>query len=194
MLRRSRVEATHHWRSIVNSWIRVMGCTAAASVVAGCSGIGPIGSSSTLPAAIAAPSGTTLAVTLKGSGFQNYECRAKAGAAGGYDWALVGPEAALRDRNDALVGKHTPGPQWEYGDGSKVTGKLVADSAAPSPGNIPWLLLKGTSTGTGVLAGVTYVQRTNTEGGVAPSEACTASAAGTRKGMRYTADYLFYKG
>jgi hypothetical protein len=179
----------------VNNFTRVISGTVAASVIAGCSGMGPTtSSSSALPAAIAVPSGATLAVTLKGSGLQNYECRAKADAAGGYDWAFVGPEAALRDKSDALVGRHSAGPQWEYGDGSKVTGKLVADAPAPKPGNIPWLLLKGTATGTGVLSGVTYVQRTNTEGGVAPSDVCNASATGTRRAVRYSADYLFYKG
>jgi hypothetical protein len=146
-----------------------------------------------VPAAIAVPTGNSLAVTLKGSGLQNYECRAKPGTPGGYDWAFVGPEAALRDKGDVLVGRHSAGPVWEYGDGSKVTGKVVADSAAPAAGNIPWLLLKGTASGTGVLAGVTYIQRTNTEGGVAPSETCNARAVGTAKGVRYTADYLFYK-
>jgi hypothetical protein len=186
----------HQRRSILNTWIRLVSRVAAAGVVAGCSGMGSTASSSSaLPAAIAVPSGNSLAVTLKGSGLQNYECRAKADAAGSYDWAFIGPEAALRDKSDALVGRHSPGPQWEYGDGSKVTGKMVADVPAPKPGSIPWLLLKGTSSGTGgVLSGVTYVQRTNTEGGVAPSDACNASAVGTRKAVRYSADYLFYKG
>jgi hypothetical protein len=180
----------------VKNWNGVLSAAAvsvAGFAVAGCSGMGSMTNSGGVPAAIAVPAGNNLAVTLKGSGLQNYECRAKAGSAGGYDWTLVGPEAALRDKSDALVGRHTPGPQWEYGDGSRVTGKLVADSPAPAAGNIPWLLLKGTATGTGVLAGVTYVQRTNTEGGVAPSETCSAQLAGTKKSVRYSADYLFYK-
>jgi Protein of unknown function (DUF3455) len=178
----------------VKNWNGVLGA-AVALAVAGCSSMGSSASgTSGLPAAIAVPAGNTLAVTLKGSGLQNYECRAKPGAAGGFDWVFISPEAALRDKSDALVGRHSAGPQWEYGDGSKVTGKVVADAAAPAAGNIPWLLLKGTATGTGVLAGVTYVQRTNTEGGVAPSETCNAQLAGTKKSVRYSADYLFYKG
>jgi hypothetical protein len=147
-----------------------------------------------VPAAIAVPSGNTLALTLKGSGLQNYECRAKSGAAGGYDWTLIGPEAALRDKSDALVGRHYAGPAWEYGDGSKVTGKVVADVASPGTGNIPWLLLKGTPSGSGQLAGVTYIQRLNTSGGTAPSDPCGAAQAGTKKSTRYSADYAFYKG
>lgn len=166
-------------------------------ILAACSGMPSTGSSTgpiTVPAAIAVPSGNKLAFTLKGSGMQNYECRAKADAAGGYDWAFVSPEAALRDKSDTLVGRHYGGPTWEYGDSSKVTGKVVADAAAPTTGNIPWLLLKGTPSGpNGVFAGVTYVQRTNTTGGTAPSDMCSASLTGSKKAVRYTADYLFYK-
>jgi hypothetical protein len=166
-------------------------------ILVACSGMPSITNSTpptTVPASIAAPSGNKFAFLLKASGMQNYECRAKADAAGGYDWVFVGPEAALRDRSYTLVGRHYGGPTWEYGDGSKVTGKLVADAAAPTAGNIPWLLLKGTSSGpNGVFANVTYVQRTNTTGGTAPSDMCNASLAGSKKGVRYTADYLFYK-
>jgi hypothetical protein len=151
-------------------------------------------SADAVPAAIAVPSGNTLAVTLKGSGFQNYECRAKAGAAGGYDWTFVSPEAALHDNGGALVGRHFGGPTWEHGDGSKVTGRVIAEAPAPAAGNIPWLLLKGTASGGGAFGKVTYVQRTNTSGGTAPSDACGASTAGTKKQVRYTADYVFYKG
>lgn len=147
-----------------------------------------------IPAAIAVPTGNKLAFTLRGSGMQNYECRAKAGAAGGYEWTFVAPEAVLRD-SDVVVGRHYGGPTWEYGDGSKVTGTVVATVAAPIAGNIPWLLLKGTSEATsGRLAGTTYVQRVNTTDGVAPSDACGASTAGAKKAVRYMADYLFYKG
>ncbi len=168
--------------------------------VAGCSTSGgPLSSSSPsaaddrVPAAIAAPTGAKLAMTLKGSGLQNYECRPKAGVAGGFDWTLLGPEAALRDKSDALVGRHYAGPTWEYADGSKVTGTVVADAAAPASGSIPWLLLKGTSSGNGAFAGTTYVQRIATSGGTAPSEPCNASLAGTKKATRYSADYRFYK-
>ncbi len=147
-----------------------------------------------IPASIAAPSGSTLAVTLKGAGLQNYECRVKADGAGGYDWVFVAPEAVLRNPDGVLVGKHYAGPSWEYGDGSKVTGKVLAMAPAPRAGNLPWLLLQGTAAAApGTLAGVTYVQRANTAGGTAPSDPCSASMIGTKKAVRYSADYLFYK-
>lgn len=168
-------------------------------MIAACSSMSPAGifgsTTTEIPSAIAAPTGAVLAMTLKGSGIQNYECRAKADAAGGFDWVFVAPEAVLKDKNDAIVGRHFAGPTWEYGDGSQVTGKVLATVAAPQVGNIPWLLLKGTAAGTpGALAGMTYVQRTSTSGGTAPSDACGAATAGTKKAVRYSADYLFYKG
>ena len=150
---------------------------------------------SNVPAAIAVPTGNKLAFTLRASGLQNYECRVKTGAAGGYDWVFVAPEAALYDKSDALVGRHYGGPTWEYGDDSKVTGKVIAEAPATEPASVAWLLLQGTpAPRSGVMNGVTFVQRVNTNGGVAPSDACSASAAGAKKGVRYSADYLFYKG
>ena len=148
-----------------------------------------------VPAAIATPTGSTLVTTLKGSGVQHYECRAKSDATGGYDWAFVAPEAVLRDRSDAIVGRHDAGPTWEHGDGSKVVGKVLASVPAPAVGDIPWLLLQGTPTAKpGVLANVKYVQRVATRGGTAPTEPCTRATAGTKNSVRYTADYLFYRG
>ncbi|MGI9024503.1 MAG: DUF3455 domain-containing protein [Burkholderiaceae bacterium] len=180
----------------MKSTIRTFTIAALLVALAACSGMGPMGMMKTpdVPAAIVVPSGNKLAFALKGSGLQNYECRAKADAAGGYDWALVSPEAALRDRNDALVGKHYGGPTWEHGDGSKVSGKTLAAAPAPTPGNIPWLLLQGSpSPGNGAFSGVTYVQRINTNAGTAPSDPCNASTAGSKKQVRYSADYAFYK-
>ena len=177
-----------------------LAASAVLPIVAACGTTSPATSNlpipaSTIPAAIAAPSASRLAVTLKGSGLQNYECRAKADAAGGYDWVFVSPEAALKDVRDVLVGRHYGGPTWEHGDGSKVTGKVVASSPAPQAGAIPWLLLQGTSApAPGGLADVVYVQRINTSGGIAPSDPCAAPSIGTKKSVRYTADYLFYKG
>ena len=180
----------------MKSMMRPLAVAALPLGLAACSGMGSMGlmNRPDVPAAIAVPSGNRLVLTLTGSGLQNYECRAKAGAAGGYDWTLVSPEAALRDKSGALVGRHYGGPTWEHADGSKVTGRQLASVPAPTPGNIPWLLLQGTSSaGNGAFNGVTYVQRINTRAGTAPSDTCDASASGSRKQVRYSADYLFYK-
>ncbi len=76
-------------------------------------------------------------------------------------------------------------------DGSAVNGSAIANS--PKTGTIPELLLKATATrGTGTFADVTYVQRLNTSGGVAPTTACTGTSS-DQVSVQYTATYAFYK-
>ncbi len=175
--------------------LRPLGILAMPALLAACGTMGTMPMKAPdVPAAISVPTGNTLAFSLKGSGLLNYECRAKADAAGGAEWALASPEAALRDKNDAVVGKYYGGPTWEHGDGSKVTGKQLAIAPAPTAGNIPWQLVQANpATGNGMLSGVTYIQRINTNAGVAPSDPCAASSVGKKAQVRYSADYLFYK-
>lgn len=45
----------------------------------------------------------------------------------------------------------------------------------------------------GLMSGITYIERINTQGGVAPFDACTATNAGARKMVKYQADQVFYK-
>ena len=114
-------------------------------------------------------------------------------AAGAFEWAFVAPVAKLMDAGNKEVGKYYGGPTWESMDGSKVMGKQVAVAPA-SPGNIPLQLVKAEpAMGSGSMTGVTYIQRLNTRGGVAPAEACNASMTGMKKQVAYQADYVFYK-
>jgi hypothetical protein len=63
-------------------------------------------------------------------------------------------------------------------------------ATAPKPGAIPELLLKSTANrGTGLFGSVDFIQRLNTEGGVAPAGSC---ADGTQTAVPYSADYRFY--
>ena len=48
--------------------------------------------------------------------------------------------------------------------------------------------------GAGAMTGVSYIQRLNTKGGVAPAAACDAGAKGKRQTVAYEADYAFYGG
>ena len=143
-----------------------------------------------VPAAIAVPAGNKQALTLKGVGLLAYECRAKAD---GFEWAFVGPDATLRDKKGAQVGKYYSGPTWEHKDGSKVTGKQLAVSPASS-GNIPLQLVQADpATGSGAFTSVSYIQRINTKGGVAPADPCNATTLNSKKTVKYSADYVFYK-
>lgn len=145
-----------------------------------------------LPEAVRAPAGSKQMMTTTGVGELTYECREKAGMAGQYEWAFVGPVATLYSADKKTVGKYYAGPTWEAADGSKVTGKQVAVAPA-SAGNIPLQLVKADpAMGAGAMSGVSYIQRLNTKGGVAPSMACDAMGKGKRQVVAYEADYVFY--
>lgn len=145
-----------------------------------------------VPDAVKAPAGHKAAMTLKGAGDLTYEC--KTNAAGAMEWTFAGPMATLTDtKTNQAVGKYYGGPTWEAMDGSKVTGKQQA-VAPSSAGNIPMQLVKAEpAMGKGMMEGVTYIQRVNTKGGVAPSDACGAANAGAKTTVPYQADYVFYK-
>jgi len=146
-----------------------------------------------VPAAVAVPAGNKPAMTLKGVGLLTYECRAKAGTAGAHEWVFAGPDAALQDMKGMQVGKYYGGPTWEHSDGSKITGKQVA-VAPGTAGAIPLQLVQTSpAMGSGAFTGVTYIQRVNTIGGVAPAAPCDAGAMGAKQTVKYSADYVFYK-
>jgi hypothetical protein len=113
----------------------------------------------------------------------------------GTAWAFVGPVANLYA--DAgfrgQVGTHYGGPTWESNSGSKVVGRRVPDTGCtPDANAIPWLLLEKVSTGgPGIFDGVTFIQRVNTTGGMAP--AAPGTFVGEEAKIPYTAEYFFYR-
>src|SRR5579862_244196 len=135
----------------------------------------------TIPAAIQVPAGAKLAHKFHATGAQVYACAAAPGSAAPFAWTLERPDAILVDAAGAKAGSHGAGPTWTAKDGSSVVGQKVAQADAPTPGAVPWLLLRATSTSgtTGVFASVTYVQRVNTRGGKAPATGCDAKTVGT---------------
>ncbi len=146
----------------------------------------------TLPEPVRVPAGQKARMTATGVGELTYECRAKADMAGQHEWVFVGPVATLMSSDRKTVGKYYAGPTWESADGSKITGKQVAVAPA-SAGNIPLQLVKtDPAVGAGAMNGVTYIQRVNTKGGVAPSMACDAAGVGKKQTVPYQADYVFY--
>jgi hypothetical protein len=140
-----------------------------------------------VPDAIAAP-GETIVLTLHAEGAQVYEC--KAGAEGKSAWAFREPIATLL-ADGKTVGRHYAGPNWEYSDGSAVVGKAAGSAPGATPNDIPWLKLEVISRrGSGILSGVTTVQRINTSGGMLQG-AC--DKAGTFGSAPYSAVYLFLR-
>ena len=131
-----------------------------------------------LPEPVRVPAGQKMRMMATGVGDLSYECRAKKDMAGQYEWVFVGPVANLMSSDRKTVGKYYAGPTWESTDGSKITGKQVAVAPGGS-GNIPLQLVKtDPAMGAGAMNGVTYIQRLNTKGGVAPTTACDAAGMG----------------
>ncbi len=128
----------------------------------------------------------------KAEGFQVYVCKSKADDPKKFEWSLKAPDASLVDAAGKKIGKHYAGPAWEANDGSKVVGKLLEKVAAPKGGDIPWLLLKAEkNTGKGLFANVAFIQRINTEGGIAPTESCDQAHEGNEMRVKYKATYIF---
>ena len=135
----------------------------------------------------------SLAMIVPAKGVQLYECRARSGQVGGYEWAFVAPEADLSDARGKRPGRHYTGPHWGSTDGSKIVGSVKERADAPVADTIPWLLLAAKSVGPeGSFSKVTSIQRVNTVGGVAPRAGCSQATAGTPARVNYTADYYFF--
>ena len=113
----------------------------------------------------------------------------------GSAWVLTGPVANLYadEGYRGQVGTHYAGPTWESNSGSKVVAARVLNTGcAPDANAIPWLLLKKVTTdGAGIFDGVTFIQRVNTVGGLAPSE--PGEFVGDEARVPYTAEYFFYR-
>ncbi len=140
-----------------------------------------------LPDAIAAP-GETVVLSVHAEGAQVYEC--KAGADGKLGWAFREPIATLL-ADGKTIGRHYAGPSWEHSDGSAVVGKAVGNAPGANANDIPWLKLEVVSRrGSGILSGVTTVQRINTMGGKFEGP---CDKAGTFKSAPYSADYVFWR-
>jgi len=139
------------------------------------------------------PAGERAAERIAARGVQVYECRSTPAASTPTGWVFVAPEAELFDAQGRGAGKHYAGPHWEALDGSKIVGTVKTRADAPQAGAIPWLLLAARSVGAeGRFSKVTSVQRINTVGGVAPSQACDAGTIGKTERVPYTADYVMF--
>jgi hypothetical protein len=148
-----------------------------------------LGGPSTVPAALVPPAGNVLSSVFKAKGVQVYGCTdAK--------WTLIEPAATLTGISlspaRAASALHFRGPSWQSpDDGSLVEGTGPVPAPSATPNSIPQLLITAKTTrGPGVFGGVTFIQRLDTVGGVAPTTACTA---GTTTAVSYQAVYRFFK-
>lgn len=143
------------------------------------------------PPALAVPSGNRLAFSLFARGTQDYVC--KQASDGSYAWTFVEPDAVLYGPFGHVAGHHYAGPTWEAKDGSTVVATRLAGATVDATA-IPWLLLQATAhTGSGRMSKVTYVQRLDTVGGLAPTTGCDGEHAGASADVDYTAKYSFFR-
>ena len=134
---------------------------------------------------LSAPAGSKVVSHVDAEGVQIYRWNGTA-------WTFVAPEAVLyadRDGHGA-VGIHYVGPTWESHSGGKVVG-TVLDRCTVNATSIQWLSLSAVSSGPGIFHRVTFIQRVNTVGGIAPPTPGTVVGAEVR--VPYTAEYYFYR-
>lgn len=169
----------------------VVACGAVLTAAAGTGR--PLAAQGTTPANLTPPAGQVMRYSLLGIGAQVYTCRASATAMSGFEWSFTAPAAVLLDDTGAIAGTHFGGPTWQANDGSRVAGEAVERAPSPDPNAIPWLLLRGTPAGaTGSFGGITYVQRLDTTGGVAPTSGCDGGHVGAVVRVPYSAVYVFF--
>jgi hypothetical protein len=143
-----------------------------------------------VPPPLQPPANEQLLLQVHAKGDQIYICKVDAAQS---SWTLKAPDAQLFDDKGKPFGKHFAGPSWKANDGSRVTGKAIANAPSPDPDSIPWLLVNiVTHEGSGVLSRATTIQRLNTKGGKAPATGCDAAHAGQELRVPYSADYLFF--
>ena len=133
---------------------------------------------------LAAPVGSNLVLHAFGIGFQIYHWN-------GTSWGAPTPSATIYADagGHGQVATHFAGPTWESNSGSRVVG-TVLNRCTVDPASIQWLSLTAVPSGNGVFANVTFIQRLNTAGGLAPATAGTTIGQEAR--VPYTAEYLFY--
>lgn len=146
-----------------------------------------------VPDKLKAPAQNVEHLTTQATGVQVYVCKARADTPDVYEWTFKAPVAELRDANGEQVGTHYAGPTWEANDGSTVVAEVVERVDAPNQDDIPWLLLRAKANhGAGAFSTVTFVQRLETAGGIAPTDGCDPTVAGTEESVEYSATYVFY--
>ncbi|MEU8239883.1 DUF3455 domain-containing protein [Actinoplanes missouriensis] len=162
----------------------------ATAVRAGQVSAGGVPAGPRVPPELAPPAGNVVNAVLKARGVQIYGCTAGA-------WALIEPAATLTGMRlqpqKKVTALHYRGPSWQSDqDGSLVEGDGASAVRAPSthPDSIPQLRITAKSTrGDGVFGAVTYIQRLDTVGGIAPAGSCSGSAT---TAVPYRAVYRFF--
>lgn len=161
-----------------------------------------------VPTGLEVDAGNEAFLLGRGVGTQNYVCQPTK-SLGQVAWTLFTPQATLfSDQREQLI-THFSSPNPDEGGIVRVTWEDSADTstvwaqaiafATVKSDAIPWVKLQVVGrevgpTGGDTLFGTTFIQRVNTEGGLAPATGCDIPTdVGRRRFVPYTADYFFYK-
>lgn len=151
--------------------------------------------SGSVKAQLAPPANNAPFLNLFADGVQIYQSRADANNPGAFVWQFTAPQADLfTDATKNIhFGTHYAGPIWKAdADGSAVVGSVLVRVPSLHPNSIPELLLTASAhSGTGVFEPVTFIQRLDTIGGIAPSTLPTGLGEEFR--APYTATYRFFQ-
>ena len=141
--------------------------------------------------ALSPPAAVEPAFALTASGVQIWQCNAL--GADGWGWTYVAPDATLYEGSRSIATHKVPDLWESLSDRSSVTAVPRANQAAGT-GNLSWQLMQAAPlNATGMFAGVTHIQRVNTQGGVPPATGCGAANVGAENRVPFRADYYFYK-
>lgn len=135
------------------------------------------------------PGGHRPALRLTARGVQVFRCEARRNDS---QWVFRVPEADLTNDSGKVVARHGADFSFEHSDGSRLIGKVAAFDEAPSRDDLRWLLLTTTSHGQGSFAGVRFVQRVHTRGGMPPAS-CGARERNQLLRVPFSAEFVFYK-
>jgi hypothetical protein len=196
-------------RSRAHAW-RACGCAALAAAVFGCAQNPPSevhGAPAAAPAEPArapatpsafysmfhrplnSPEGAAEALRMHAEGVEIFRCESRSGA---MRWVHRLPEAQLKDAGGKESVRYGAEQTFEHADGSRLSSEVIDHVPSPDDTALPWLLLKTRSFGKGSLAGVSYVQRINTAGGMPPDH-CDASQANQLLRVEFAADFVFFR-
>jgi len=135
------------------------------------------------------PDGQQPVLRFAARGVQVFRCEQRDGS---FVWWFRLPEAELIDASGAVVARHGAEFSFEHVDGSRLLGRVVAADSAPREEDLRWLLLAARSFGQGAFAGITYVQRVHTRGGVPPAR-CGEKQLNQLLRVGFTAEFVFYR-
>lgn len=138
---------------------------------------------------IKVPDGQKPVLKLAARGVQVFRCEQRGKES---VWVFRLPEADLADDTGKVVARHGANFSFEHADGSRLIGKVQSFDEAPRPEDLRWLLLTTTAYGQGAFAGVSYVQRVNTNGGMPPAR-CEAKQRNQLLRVEFSSDFVFYR-